>query len=338
MTTQTCDYLVIGAGVAGLALSGDLASTGAKVICVDKGRVVGGRLATRTLASGTLVDYGAQYFTARGERFQKWVNDWLAEEGSDLRVWNRGYPTWESGKIREREPGHPRYTPTSGMATVGARLAKGVDVRVSTTITGITKNGDTWTATGHAHPGETPVAFQTKNLCLTLPAEQLLRLAGDFLPTEWREKMEAVRYDPAWTLIAVIENDIALPHTAVEFKNHPVLGFLSRDNTKRDFLRPEPVLVAHASGIWSRVHIEDWKDSVGAAIFSAIEEVCGERIQLRESHTHRWRYALPTDTTGDLFLTDKTTGLHICGDGCGGIRMESALTTGWLLAANILRR
>ncbi|MBC8140495.1 MAG: FAD-binding dehydrogenase, partial [Armatimonadetes bacterium] len=107
------------------------------------------------------------------------------------------------------------------------------------------------------------------------------------------------------------------------------------DNTKRDFLRPEPVLVAHASGAWSRAHIEDWKDSVQAAIFAAIEDVCGEKIQLREGHTHRWRYAAPTQTTGELFLADKATGLHICGDGCGGTRMESALTTGWLLAATI---
>lgn len=335
MITTTCDYLVIGAGVAGLALAGDLTRTGAKVVCVDKGRVVGGRCATRTLASGSRVDYGAQYFTARGERFQKWVDDWMGEEKSDLREWNRGYPTWIDGKIRERAPGHPRYAPMSGMQAVGERLAKGVDVRVSTTITALTKAGDLWTATGHAHPGETPVSFTAKNVCLTLPAEQLLRLAGEHLPDDWRTRLEGVRYDPAWTLIAVIEEDISLQHTAVEFKNHPVLGFLARDNTKRDFLHPEPVLVAHASGRWSRAHIEDWKDSVQAAIFAAIEDACGEKIRLREGHTHRWRYAAPTATTGELFLAGKETGLHVCGDGCGGIRMESALTTGWLLAAAI---
>ena len=338
MTTQNCDYLVIGAGVAGLALAGDLRKTGATVICVDKGRMVGGRLSTRTLASGTLVDYGAQYFTARGERFQKWVDSWLAEEKTDLRVWNRGYPTWVDGKIREREPGHPRYAPASGMQTVGERLARGVDVRVSTTITGLTKTGDTWTATGHAHPGETPVSFAAKHVCLTLPAEQLLRLAGDFLPADIKGRVETVRYDPAWTLVAVIDKDISLPFTAVEFKNHPVLGWLSRDNTKRDFLHPEPVLVAHASGNWSRVHIEDWKDSVQSSIFAAIEDVCGEKITLLEGHTHRWRYAAPTATAGELFLSDKAAGLHVCGDGCGGVRMENALTTGWLLAASLTRR
>ena len=335
MQSETSDFLVIGAGVAGLALAGDLRQTGAKVITVDKGRVVGGRCATRTLSSGTLCDYGAQYFTARGERFTRWVSSWLTETGSDLRIWNRGYPTWENGAIREREPGHPRYAPTSGMKTVAERLAKDIDVRLSTTITALAREGDEWIATGHAHPGETPVSFRTKNLCLTLPADQILRLADTFLSESLRTKLGKVTYDPAWTVIAVLERDIPLPYTAVEFKNHPILGWLARDHTKRDFRYPEPLIVVHGAGKWSQVHIEDWKDSVQSAILQAVEAVCGTRITVREAHTHRWRYALPTQTMDDLFITDTEQGLFICGDGCGGIRMESALTTGWLLAAAI---
>jgi len=121
----------------------------------------------------------------------------------------------------------------------------------------------------------------------------------------------------------------------MEFKNHPVLGWLSRDHTKRDFRFPEPVIVAHGSGLWSRVHIEDWKDSVQAAILTALEEVFGTRIGVREAHTHRWRYAMPLQTTGEPFLADAAQRLYICGDGCGGIRLENALGTGWLLAAGI---
>ena len=112
-----------------------------------------------------------------------------------------------------------------------------------------------------------------------------------------------------------------------------MLGWLARDHTKRDFRYPEPVIVAHGSGPWSRVHIEDWKDSVQAAILAAVGEVCGASIDIREAHTHRWRFALPTSTTGVPFLADPVQGLYICGDACGGVRMENALTTGWLLAA-----
>ncbi len=335
MQSETSDYLVVGAGVAGLALAGDLRKTGATVICVDKGRVVGGRCATRTLATGSLCDYGTQYFTSKSDRLTRWAQAWLDESESTLRIWNRGYPTWERGEIKEREPGHPRYAPTSGMQSIAERFARGTDVRVSTTITALAKDGDKWVATGHAHPGETPVSFTTKNLCLTLPAEQLLRLAGTFLPDTWRTQLEAVTYDPAWTVIAVLENDIPLQQTALEFKNHPVLGWLSRDHTKRDFRFPEPVIVAHGSGTWSRVHIEDWKDSVQAAILAAVESLGGKSLAVREAHTHRWRYALPTKTTGEPFLSDKAQGLYICGDGCGGIRLENAIATGWLLAESI---
>jgi predicted NAD/FAD-dependent oxidoreductase len=335
MRSETSDYLVIGAGVAGLALAADLTKTKKKVICVDKGRVVGGRCATRTLASGSICDYGTQYFTANSMRLTRWVQTWLDEPETTLRAWNRGYPTWEFGAIKEREPGHARYAPTTGMQAIPERLAQGTDVRVSTTITALTRDGDNWVATGHAHPGETPVSFTTKNLCLTLPAEQLLRIAEPFLPEEMRAKLKAVTYDPAWTVIASIEQDLPFEHTAVEFKNHPVLGWLARDHTKRDFRYPQPILVVHGAGKWSQVHLEDWKDSVQAAVLSSVEHVFGKKLNVLEAHTHRWRYALPTKTTGEPFLADKAQGLYICGDGCGGVRLENAIATGWLLAEAI---
>ncbi|MBC8101135.1 MAG: NAD(P)-binding protein, partial [Cytophagales bacterium] len=55
------DFLVIGAGLAGLAFAGDAAASGASVRLLDKGRGVGGRTATRRFGD-LRVDHGAQYF------------------------------------------------------------------------------------------------------------------------------------------------------------------------------------------------------------------------------------------------------------------------------------
>ncbi|RYZ79631.1 MAG: FAD-binding dehydrogenase, partial [Proteobacteria bacterium] len=225
------DYLIIGAGVSGLALGGDLQAAGKQVVLVDKGRILGGRCTTKNLPSGTLVDYGAQFFTAKGERFVAWTDSWLNEGDSDLAIWNHGIPVYSNGAIQKRESGHPRYAPKSGMNVLPQRLARELHVRTSTTITSLQKIADGWRVEGHTYPGEIPVSFRAKNICLTIPPEQLVSLAGEYFSEEACESLEAVAYDPAWTVIAPLAHDIQHDFPALEFKDHLLLNWISRDHT-----------------------------------------------------------------------------------------------------------
>ena len=59
LNTET---LIIGAGLSGLSAAQTLVRSGRSVLVVDKGRGVGGRLATRRIGDATL-DHGAQFFT-----------------------------------------------------------------------------------------------------------------------------------------------------------------------------------------------------------------------------------------------------------------------------------
>ena len=68
--------LIIGAGMAGLLAGTFLQENGIDVTVLDKGRGVGGRMATRRLGEGR-ADHGAQFFTVRSEVFASWVDDWL---------------------------------------------------------------------------------------------------------------------------------------------------------------------------------------------------------------------------------------------------------------------
>lgn len=56
------DAIVLGAGISGLMIGRRLKELGKSVIIIDKGRSVGGRLATRR-GDGTLYDHGAQFLT-----------------------------------------------------------------------------------------------------------------------------------------------------------------------------------------------------------------------------------------------------------------------------------
>jgi len=78
MTTDShVDAIVIGAGVSGLIAARTAQANGARVLVLDKGRGVGGRLATRRTDSGVF-DHGAQFFTARDPQFRLLVEAWRA--------------------------------------------------------------------------------------------------------------------------------------------------------------------------------------------------------------------------------------------------------------------
>ena len=65
---EDTDVLVIGAGIAGLTAAAELQRGGRRVLLLDKGRGVGGRLASRRI-DGATFDHGAQFITTRDPRF-----------------------------------------------------------------------------------------------------------------------------------------------------------------------------------------------------------------------------------------------------------------------------
>ncbi|MEZ4560486.1 MAG: NAD(P)-binding protein [Caldilineaceae bacterium] len=106
MDNQSADLLIIGAGLTGLMLATALVEQGdpRRILLVDKGRSVGGRLATRRMGGGR-ADHGAQFFTVRDKFFEHYVNKWLA---ADLVFpWSVG---WSNGSTDATpNDGHPRY-------------------------------------------------------------------------------------------------------------------------------------------------------------------------------------------------------------------------------------
>ncbi len=79
--------VVVGAGLSGLVAARRLADDH-EVVVLDKGRSVGGRLATRRIGDAVL-DHGAQFFTVRGEALRAHTDDWLAR--GVARVWCHGF-------------------------------------------------------------------------------------------------------------------------------------------------------------------------------------------------------------------------------------------------------
>src|SRR4249920_3712824 len=124
---------IVGAGLAGLMAGRMLAEAGHEVVLLDKGRAVGGRLATRRIGAAT-VDHGAQFFTVRSEAFAALVTGWEAE--GLVYEWCRGFTP--SGD------GFPRYAVRGGMNALAKRVAAGLDVRCGTLVFAIRPGEGCW--------------------------------------------------------------------------------------------------------------------------------------------------------------------------------------------------
>jgi predicted NAD/FAD-dependent oxidoreductase len=166
---STHNTLIVGAGMAGLSAARKLIASGQKVTIIDKGRGVGGRMATRWSDTPegvrALYDHGAQFFTVRSQVFQAEVARWQSE--GLVREWAHGFAD-EKGV--SRTDGHPRYTVRGGMNALARELASPLGVRLQTRADSIgwdngwqvrLENGETLTAT---------------SLILTPPVEQSLAL------------------------------------------------------------------------------------------------------------------------------------------------------------------
>ena len=63
------DVLILGAGISGCVCAKVLAQEGFSTTIVEKGRGVGGRMATRRM-EGARIDHGAQFMTVRHPQMQ----------------------------------------------------------------------------------------------------------------------------------------------------------------------------------------------------------------------------------------------------------------------------
>ncbi|MCU4186539.1 FAD-dependent oxidoreductase [Acidiferrimicrobium sp. IK] len=359
------DVIVVGAGIAGLTAARRLQDEGLSVIVLDKGRGVGGRLATRRVG-GARVDHGAQFFTARSDRFRAQVDRWL--EAGVAREWCRGF--------RQPPDGHPRYVGAAGMTALAKDLAGGVDVRVGTAVGGLTPISAGWavatrrlagdgggdtrgaittpegTGPGDTGPGDTgpgPTgaekagagsAASSRAVLVTAPAPQALALlaAGTVpLPAESAEALGAIRYDPTMAALVTIEGPSAVPAPGgVQLDEGPIRWV--GDNLAKG-VSDVPAVTLHASGPESTARWEEPPDATLSALLAAGAGWLGPS-RVIEAQLVRWRYAQPTVTHPDRFLV-AVGGPHpvVCaGDAFGEARVEGAALSGWAAAGELLER
>jgi predicted NAD/FAD-dependent oxidoreductase len=297
------DCIVVGAGMAGLTAAAVLRSAGCHVTVVDKGRGYGGRLATRRIGESRF-DHGAQYFTARHPAFAARVADW--EREGVVRRWFE-------------EDGEPRFVAPGGMNSLARHLAQGLDVRLSTAVTGVHR-----TASGWRVECEDANPLEAAGLIVTAPAEQALRLVHPFLTEDESSQLSSIEYQPCFALMALYSGHHDLPGPGfVRLKDGPV-SWVADNRTKWASSGPS-ALTVHASPEFTQSHYESPQPEVAAALLAAVRSlVPADPV---EWQLHRWRYAL-VQRQSALPCLCVADSLVVAGDGFGGPRVEGAFLSG----------
>ncbi len=297
--------VVIGAGVAGLACAQALRQAGLAVTVLDKGRGLGGRLATRRTPEGAY-DHGASVMQGGGA-FGAWLD--RAVQAGAAAHW----------------PAAGGVTGLPGMSGLVAPLAQGLDIRTSVEVRGLSHDGH-WTVSGDG----LDAPLHADRVVLAIPQPQAAALCAPVPALQSAVAQATMR--PSWAAMAAL--DRPLPD-APDFAE-PASGAIARitrEGSKPGRKGGAERFVIQASADWSRAHLEldrpEAAELLLAAFFAHLGQAPVAPVAL---HGHRWRFGFTDQPLGQPHLYNAATGLGVCGDWCLGHDAASAFDSGASLA------
>ena len=322
--------IVVGAGLSGLLAARALQEHGWQVTVLDKERRVGGRLATMRLGEAVF-DHGAQFFTARGERFRRIVDGWLG--AGVVAEWSRGFARPDGAYVPD---GHPRYRGSTGMDAISRHLAQGLDVLLGRRVEGVTQDDDRWRVRTQGG-----ASLSADALLLTAPVPQSLALidTGEAsLPAHLREALEKIEYGRCISVMALLGGPSAVPAPGgVQYGGANGLGepvWWLADNNRKGISPRAGALTVHAGPAFS---LEHW-DAPDEEVTELLLREAGRFINtpVRTLETSRWRYSMPAEPYPEsCLLASASPPLVFAGDAFGGPKVEGAAMSG-LAAAEAL--
>jgi renalase len=323
--------IVVGAGVSGLIAARELSAAGWRVVVLDEGHRVGGRMATRRIGNG-IFDLGAQFFTVRSERFEKLAAGW--QEAGLVQEWTRGFADADG---KSNDDGHPRYRGSEGMISIPRYLARGLDVRTGERAVAVNVQDGAWEVRTESGTRENGAA-----LLLTAPVPQSLALVdrGEFgLLDETRHELESISYAPCLALLALLGGPTGVPEPGgMQVKGEP-LDWIA-DNQRKG-ISAAPGVTIHAGPQWSGEHFETDEAKVTALLLA----FAGERLaldlssRLVETSLIRWRYGWVTQPHPEpCLIASEKPPLVFAGDAFGEAKVEGATLSGLAAADRLLGR
>lgn len=307
---ETKHTAVIGAGLTGLTCARALADAGHSVVVFDKGRGLGGRMASRR-KDGWRFDHGATALRPTDDAFAAFL--------AGVRDQGHAEP-WDAAD---------GWTGVPGMSSAVKPLAQGLEIVPSQRVTGLDKTDAGWIVVGPQHAGHS--IFDRVILAIPLPQAQEILSPWPALSAQ----IEGAQMQPCWTLMAGFDT---LLSTDITYSNNCTgpISVIARETAKPGRSLPGDGWVIQANADWSRSHLELGQDQIEALLLTAFfDAIDCDPVAPAISMAHRWRYGLTTTPLGQPYVLDASVGLAVCGDWCLGNTAQAAYDSGRSLAAAI---
>ncbi|MEO1259709.1 MAG: FAD-dependent oxidoreductase [Bacteroidota bacterium] len=309
--------IIIGAGIAGMAAARMLADANYAPLVIDKGRGMSGRMATRRWDEATF-DHGAQYFSARTDEFQAFVDN--AAEA--IKPWM----SVSSGRL------HPRWIGTNGMNSIPKLLAKNINVLKKKKVTRIKQLEDGWQV-----QTDTQDVYQAEALLITIPAPQAIQLLENSQIELPANPLPTIAYHPCLVVLAKLDQPSGIPVPGGLSTNGAVVSWMA-DNFKKGISKT-PAVTLHASPEFSTQHLDGDLQAAGQVMLETVQDILLP-AQVTDWKVHRWRYSLCYQRHNEPFWPAGTKfPLLFGGDGFGETaNVEGAFLSGKTMAKKVLER
>ncbi|MEK7703361.1 MAG: NAD(P)-binding protein [Myxococcota bacterium] len=281
--------IVVGAGISGLVCARALQEGGRGVQVLERGRGIGGRLATWRHAA-MAIDYGALFVHGSHPELVRELEA-LPEgrlDGWPERVAGKGSPC----QPRAFAPRERRFAWAQGVSHWPKAIARTLEVRRETRVTGIRVEGDHFVIDADGQPERA-----TPTLVLAMPSEESLALLAQ-LKLEVAELVSArhlLRMLPSLsslTVAATYAGNAPLPDWQMLYpESSGVLQLVSVESSKRPHVGV-PTLVLQARPAWSQLRLDEPAEVWSRALLDEGARLLGSWVgEPQWTRPHRWRYA-----------------------------------------------
>lgn len=310
------DFIIVGAGLTGLALNRELChfAPEAHHLIIEKSKACGGRMATRRI-SDMKFDHGAQFLkkTEASESLLKF---------------------WQQCGVLNFFPqrGPDSYFGTDGMTQLAKKLAERASVQYNSKIVRIKRADREWISYNEKGDG-----YKSKNIVLTCPLPQSLEILSHS-SISFESSLNDIKYSKALVVLVELESEILGGVEYLEMNDREIFSITSQFSKG---LSKSPAYVVVMSDLWSEEFF-DLNENVILEKTNQILKSYFSEYQFKQGQVKKWRYSRPVATFKNLFYRVEE-GLYLAGDAFGGASLNGALRSAYALfdhlaKSNLLKR